>query len=249
MMKKILILVFLFLSKISFANSIVADLSIDSININTGFNGAELFLFGTYDGQDGDDLFIFIEGPKTEATIYKKEYFYGIWINRENVTFKNIPSFYYSIFSSEKPNKQNLNYLKKYNLGNADLIISEIPKKSIKDMPQWKETFKNKMIKDSHWISKRGVKAENIEIKNNKLFRAPVVLPASVLPGEYKVKILHLRDGLKISEENTNIFVRKTGFEARIYSFAHNYSAFYGIFAIILAILAGYLAALSFRKI
>ena len=85
--------------------------------------------------------------------------------------------------------------------------------------------------------------------KNNKLFRAPVVLPASVLPGEYKIKILHLRDGLKISEENTNIFVRKTGFEARIYSFAHNYSAFYGIFAIILAILAGYLAALSFRKI
>ena len=116
-------------------------------------------------------------------------------------------------------------------------------------MTQWKETFKNKMIKDSHWISKRGVKAENIEIKNNKLFRAPVVLPASVLRGEYKVKILHLRDGLKISEENTNIFVRKTGVEARIYSFAHNYSAFYGIFAIILAILAGYLAALSFRKI
>ena len=116
-------------------------------------------------------------------------------------------------------------------------------------MPQWKETFKNKMVKDSHWISKRGVKAENIEIKNNKLFRAPVVLPASVLPGEYKVKILHLRDGLKISEENTNIFVKKTGFEARIYSFAHNYSAFYGVFAIILAILAGYLAALSFRKI
>ena len=76
-------------------------------------------------------------------------------------------------------------------------------------MPQWKETFKNKMIKNSNY----------------------------------------LRDGIKISEENTNIFVRKSGFEARIYSFAHNYSAFYGVFAIILAILAGYLAALSFRKI
>ena len=73
-------------------------------------------------------------------------------------------------------------------------------------MPQWKETFKNKMIKNNHWISKRGVKAENIEIKNNKLFRAPVVLPASVLPGEYKVKILHLRDGLKISKK-TRIFL------------------------------------------
>ena len=45
--------------------------------------------------------------------MYKKEYFYGIWINRENVTFKNIPSFYYSIFSNEKPDNKNLNYLKK----------------------------------------------------------------------------------------------------------------------------------------
>ena len=136
MMKRILILVFLFFSQISFANSIVADLSIDSININTGFNGAELFLFGTYDGQDGDDLFIFIEGPKTEATIYKKEYFYGIWINRENVTFKNVPSFYFSIYSNEKPNKKNLNYLKNYNLGHTDLIISGMSKKSMKDMVQ-----------------------------------------------------------------------------------------------------------------
>ena len=59
MIKRIFILVFLFLSKISFANSIVADLSIDSININTGFNGAELFLFGTYDVQDCDYLLSF----------------------------------------------------------------------------------------------------------------------------------------------------------------------------------------------
>lgn len=248
-MKKIIIFIFVLLPKICFANSIVADLSIDSININTGFNGAELFLFGTYDGKDGDDLFVFIEGPKTEATIYKKEYIYGIWVNRENVKFKDVPSFYYSIFSNENPNEKNLTYLKNNNLDNFNLDFSETNKKNIKDITLWKETFRNKMKKDKYWILKKGAKPENIEIKNNKLFRAPVILPASVLPGEYKVKILQLRDGLKISEENTNIFVKKTGFEARVYSFAHDYSALYGIFAIILAVFAGYLAALSFRKI
>ena len=64
-----------------------------------------------------------------------------------------------------KTKQKNLNYLKKYNLGNADLIISEIPKKSIKDMPQWKETFKNKMIKDNHWISKRGGRQKILKLK------------------------------------------------------------------------------------
>jgi len=99
------------------------------------------------------------------------------------------------------------------------------------------------------WITKKGTGKEKIEIKDNKLFRAPVILPATVLPGNYKVKILHLRDGGKISEENTQIFVKKTGMGSKIYSFAHDYSAFYGIFAIILAIFAGYLAAVGFRKV
>ena len=111
MKKLIIIIITIFCVNDSFAKSIVADLSNDSININTGFNGAELFLFGTYDGQEGDDLFIFIEGPKTEATIYKKDYVSGIWINKQSVTFKNVPSFYYSIYSKSKVSGESLNYL------------------------------------------------------------------------------------------------------------------------------------------
>ena len=68
-------------------------------------------------------------------------------------------------------------------------------------------------------------------------------------PVNSNYKILHLRDGEKISEENTQIFVKKTGMGSKIYNFAHDYSAFYGIFAIILAIFAGYLAAVGFRKV
>ena len=92
MIRFIIIIFFIIFSNNSFAKSIIADLSNDSININTGFNGAEIFLFGTYDGKEGDDLFIFIEGPRTEATIYKKDYVSGIWINKESVTFKDVPS-------------------------------------------------------------------------------------------------------------------------------------------------------------
>jgi hypothetical protein len=67
MIRFTVIIFFINFSNNSFAKSIIADLSNDSININTGFNGAEIFLFGTYDGKEGDDLFIFIEGPRTEG--------------------------------------------------------------------------------------------------------------------------------------------------------------------------------------
>ena len=249
MKKFIIVFLSIFFANISFAKSIVADLSNDSININTGFNGAELFLFGTYDGQEGDDLFIFIEGPKTEATIYKKDYISGIWINKESVTFKNVPSFYYSIFSNLEVSNESLNYLILNNLGSSNLkLISKNPQK-YKNLDQWVNSFDARMKKSGMWITKKGTGKEKIEIKGNKLFRAPVILPATVLPGNYKVKILHLRDGEKISEANTQIFVKKTGMGSKIYNFAHDYSAFYGIFAIILAIFAGYLAAVGFRKV
>tara|TARA_B100001996_G_scaffold382010_1_gene372730 strand:- start:1287 stop:2036 length:750 start_codon:yes stop_codon:yes gene_type:complete len=249
MKKLIIIIITIFCVNDSFAKSIVADLSNDSININTGFNGAELFLFGTYDGQEGDDLFIFIEGPKTEATIYKKDYVSGIWINKQSVTFKNVPSFYYSIYSKSKVSGESLNYLTLNKLGSSNLRLISKNTQKLQNLDEWINNFDARMKKNEMWVTKKGTGKEKIEIKDNKLFRAPVILPATVLPGNYKVKILHLRDGKRVSEENTQIFVKKTGMGSKIYNFAHDYSSFYGIFAITLAVFAGYLAAVGFRKV
>ena len=249
MKKLIIIIITIFCVNDSFAKSIVADLSNDSININTGFNGAELFLFGTYDGQEGDELFIFIEGPKTEATIYKKDYVSGIWINKQSVTFKNVPSFYYSIYSKSKVSGESLNYLTLNKLGSSNLRLISKNTQKLKNLDEWINNFDARMKKNEMWVTKKGTGKEKIEIKDNKLFRAPVILPATVLPGNYKVKILHLRDGKRVSEENTQIFVKKTGMGSKIYNFAHDYSSFYGIFAITLAVFAGYLAAVGFRKV
>ena len=43
-------IIIIFFPNYGFSKSIVADLSSDSISINTGFNGAELLLFGSFDG-------------------------------------------------------------------------------------------------------------------------------------------------------------------------------------------------------
>ena len=76
-----------------------------------------------------------------------------------------------------------------------------------------------------------------------------MTLPSTVLPGNYEIKVYHLRNGEIHSQKSTSMTVRKTGFEAKIYNFAHNYSILYGIFAIIMAVAAGYIAAFSFRRI
>ena len=86
-------------------------------------------------------------------------------------------------------------------------------------------------------------------IIKNKLFRLPLALPDNILPGIYNVQIIHLRNKKVIAREISSISVLKTGLEAKIYSFAHENSVFYGIFAILFAVFSGYLAAIAFRRV
>ena len=249
MIKYYIIFLMIIYPNYGFSKSIVADLSSDSISINTGFNGAELLLFGSFEGIEGDDLVISVEGPKTDTIIYKKEYVSGIWINRENVTFSNVPSFYYTVYSNTTMSLENLELLEREKIGSANLELKSTKNLHSENLNVWRNSLDRRMRERGMWVLTKGIGPKSIEIKNNKLFRAPVVIPATVLPGEYKVSIFLLRNGKIISKENTKISVQKTGLEAKIYNFAHEYSILYGIFAILLALCAGYIAAFSFRKI
>jgi uncharacterized protein (TIGR02186 family) len=88
----------------------------------------------------------------------------------------------------------------------------------------------------------------NVTLTENALFRAEVKLPANILSGTYTVRVLQFRNGVAIGEDITNLYIDKGGLSAGIYNFAHDYSALYGIFAILFAVAAGWLAAAAFRR-
>ena len=55
----------LFLTSNTYAqNQIVADLSQESVEISTDFQGAKILLFGAYDGKKGDDIIVIVQVPK-----------------------------------------------------------------------------------------------------------------------------------------------------------------------------------------
>ena len=88
----------------------------------------------------------------------------------------------------------------------------------------------------------------SIVTQQDMLFRASLSLPSNIPTGDYSVRVLHFRDGVALSERVTDMNVRKAGLSALIYRFAHDHSAFYGIFAIIFAVASGWLAAVAFRR-
>ena len=249
MMKKLIFCIILIIfNKVCFSASLVADLSSRSIDINTGFTGAEIFVFGSFDGKKGDELAIAVEGPKAETTLYKKEYISGIWINKASIKFEEIPSFYLITLSDEKIVSKYKKVFKENHLGFKNLNFKTNKKLNPSQARLWQQALESTMEKNGMMVLNGKDGNNMIETIENILFRAPINLPSSVLPGKYVIKVFHLRNGKIHSQKNTSLIVRKTGFEAKIYNFAHNYSIFYGIFAIIMAISAGYIAALMFRK-
>jgi hypothetical protein len=56
------------------------------------------------------------------------------------------------------------------------------------------------------------------------------------------------KSGVFLKESSAQLEIRKSGFEQSIFRVAHNYSFLYGVFAISLAMLTGWLGRLVFRR-
>ncbi len=81
-----------------------------------------------------------------------------------------------------------------------------------------------------------------------RLFRTDMRVPANAPVGDYTVSIYLVEDGEITQAESTPLIVNKVGLEARLFDFAHRQSAAYGILAVIIAAVAGWLAHIMFRK-
>ncbi len=81
-----------------------------------------------------------------------------------------------------------------------------------------------------------------------RLFRTRVFFPSNVPTGRYTAEVYLLRGGVIIGNQSTPLVVHKVGLEADVFRFAHQQSALYGIIAIVIALGAGWLAGVVFRK-
>jgi len=240
---------------------VVADLSDSRVDITSGYHGTELLLFGAYEGRPGDDIVLIVEGPPTDIIQRRKEQRAGIWINGETVIWQQAPSFYHMFSTSGfdaiaepaalkkamvGPLSANLQFVRGGRGGDAGHADTETSSTGPVEAGTGdkQEGLRRNMEANGLWRTM----PSSIVTQQDMLFRAGLALPSNVPPGDYVVRVLHFRDGVAMSERTTDMNVRKAGLSALIYRFAHEYSALYGIFAVIFAVASGWLAAVAFRR-
>jgi uncharacterized protein (TIGR02186 family) len=240
---------------------IVADLSDSRVDITSSYHGTELLLFGAYEGMPGDDIILVVQGPATDIIQRRKAKRAGIWVNVETKIWQEAPSFYHVFATDELSSIANEQALGNATVGPLSGGLSFTSGRddsgnghgggtsassgaTIAGNPEQRNNLRRNMEANGLWQ----VLPSSIATQQDMLFRASLSLPSNIPTGDYRVRVLHFRDGVALSERATDMNVRKAGLSALIFRFAHDYSALYGIFAIIFAVASGWLAAAAFRR-
>lgn len=243
----LLLFVYTYSSNSRAENNLVADLSQDNVKISTDFLGAKILLFGAYDGIKGDDIIVVVSGPKGLVTVQKKEKVLGVWVNTKKINYINAPKYLH--IASNKDINEILNYktrkISEIGLNNLNVRMQPGEKISTKEEEEWRKALTRNMLKSKLW----SLDENSVKLNKNALFRTYVALPSNVPTGIFNVKILHYRNNTLISKERSTINVSKSGMSAEIYNIAQDYSTLYGIFAVLLAVLIGWITNIIFRKI
>ncbi|MEN8888374.1 MAG: TIGR02186 family protein, partial [Celeribacter marinus] len=86
-----------------------------------------------------------------------------------------------------------------------------------------------------------------VEITQDTLFSTSVTLPSNLVEGRYTTRILLLREGRVLDSYTTSINVQKVGIERWLYRLAQDNAFLYGLLALLIAGLSGWLASAGFR--
>lgn len=222
---------------------LVADLSRHLVAITTGFAGTDVLLFGATD--EPGDVVLVVRGPNRDEIVRRKERLGGvIWANGASVTLHDVPAFYRVAANRPLEDILSLPARERHQIG-ADVLDLRM---SSSVAPEERDAFREALVrlKADRELYSYGDGA--INMLANRLFRTELHFPANVPTGTYMVEVYLVRDGSVVSAEITPLIISKVGIGADVFQFAHQQSALYGIAAIIIAVFAGWLAGVAFRK-
>jgi uncharacterized protein (TIGR02186 family) len=246
---KILTITILIISGFNIANagSIASGISQNEINIDSNFNGTKIILFGAKG--DAGDIIVAVRGPKKSFLITKKEKLFGIWHSGQRVKIDDLYS-YYALFSTFNNIDETNQMLEDLELGRNNLRFNAtIDNRQDQKKSRENEEIYNNFFENFEKNNLYSIDANKIDFLDETLFKVALNFPKNILQGIYNVEIYLIRNDNLLSFQSIPIYVNQVGINAKIVNFAINQPMIYGIIAILIALLFGWIANFIVTKI
>lgn len=227
------------------AEDLVSGLSQDTVEITSNYTGTDIVVFGAIEHLEdtgAHDVVVIVRGPDASVTVRKKDRVVGIWLNRDQATMQDMPTYYYLASTRPLGAVATPYTLRRYGIGLSNLTPSRI------FAHHDPEPFRQALIRHRQQEGLYGETPAGVEFLSPTLFRVHVPVPATVTRGQYNAEVYLFRDGNVISAQSTPLFIDQTGLERRLYNLAHSSPLLYGLFAVLMAGALGWLSSAIFRR-
>ncbi|MCF3936431.1 TIGR02186 family protein [Acuticoccus sp. M5D2P5] len=227
------------------AERVVADLSTGIIAISSNFAGASVSLFGvierdaqTVSRASRYQVVVVVTGPPQDVLVQKTERRFGIWMNGAGERFPAMPS-YYAILASEDSR-----HLVEEEDGPARGL--SLAKLGADDGTR--EELRAALASQRARLGLYVEELDAVRMLTPNFFRTSIPLPSVVSDGTYTVTIRLFADGVVLDTEELSFFIAKTGYEQSLFDLSRHQPLIYGLVAVTLALVTGYVGGVVFRR-
>lgn len=230
---------------------LVPEVSQDDVQVQQGFTGAELLLFGAILDPTGAragqeyDIVVVLKGPTEPITVREKARVGGIWVNADSSAFHSAPSFFAIAASRPIDELVDERTAVIYELGLDHLQLS--PSGSIDPEEQARFTSGLVDLRRRQGLYKEVT--DGVQISEQVLYQARISLPSNVQTGTYTAETFAITRGRVIASAIAEVEVRKVGFERFVEVFAQRQSLLYGLLAVFMSVGTGWIAGRLFALI
>lgn len=235
------------------ANDLPAAVAEEQITVSSDYRGSYVTVFGVNPDRRGrGDIVVVVRGPNETATVMRKRRVLGLWINGDPVEFREAPTFFAVLSNRPLREIASAQSIWQHQLDPAASaqLASTVPPGG--DPSAYRAALVALRREQGlyQWYSGRPRPEERggLTMYQGGLFRAVVRLPANAPIAQYHADTYLFRDGRLISAQRIPISISRVGIERRIHDLATELPLIYGVVAVMLALISGWIAAVLFRR-
>jgi uncharacterized protein (TIGR02186 family) len=218
-----------------------------TISIGSFFSGEKVTVRAVIPA--GAKVALRLLGPRENLTLMRKGRVSGLWMNVEQIHFRNLPKVYL-LWTSDK-----LAALESpSDLGDLPLNYEAFLTGSLDEKKQPEESLLVSeliKLKEADHLYQKTEDAIRIRPLGGGMWEqvdAVLNLPSKIYPGSYNLELITIKDGKKTLLHTSTLEVKLTGFPELVSNLALQKGLLYGILAVLIATVSGLLIGIVFTS-
>lgn len=230
---------------------LVPEISQHEVQVRQGFTGAQLLLFGAILTPEGTragrdyDIVVVLKGPTQSVVLREKAKVAGLWVNAASTELRSAPA-YFAVASSRPIDKiVDEKTAAIYELGLPWVQLSPIGPIEPEEQARFAAGLADLMRRGGLYLADEN----GVQVSEQVLYQARMFLPSNVQTGTYTAETFAIRGGRVVASATSRVEVRKLGFEGMIADFALENGFLYGLLAVAVSVLMGWIAGRLFALV